>query len=250
MKKLKRVIPFIILFIAWFIKSRYSNPLFFPKPEKVFLSFIELLMNGQLLESSKASFLRITVATFLCAGVSLPLGLLVYRFKLVDDLITPLTNVMRYWPVTAFMPLLMAWFGIDEQMKIMFLFLAMIFYFLPSVILCIKDVSQDLIDTSLTMGMSNAHLILKVILPASLPGICQLFLLMYGIGWTYVIIAEVINANSGLGSMMHLAGNRGRTDLIFVGLFTILIISYVFDTLGKLIIKKAFKWKYANEVED
>lgn len=250
LKYIKRLIPLIILVAAWIIGSRYSNPLFLPRPEAVIKSFWELVLNGQLLEASKVSFMRITTATFICVAISLPVGLLVHQYKVVDNFISPLVGTMRYWPVTAFIPLLIMWFGIDENMKIMFLFLAMIFYFLPSVILCIKEVNQDFIDTALTMGMKNIQLMFRVLLPAALPSICQLFLLMYGIGWTYVIIAEVVNANSGLGHIMNLAAARGRTDLIFVALFTIVIISSIFDNVGNFIIKKAFKWKFTREVND
>lgn len=249
-KALKRLVPIFILIIVWIAASRFSNPLFLPKPETVMKSFWELLKNGQLLESARISFTRITIATLMCAAVSLPVGLLACQYRAVDDFITPLTGIMRYWPVTAFIPLLIMWFGIDEKMKIMFLFLAMIFYFLPSVILCIKEVSGDLVDTALTMGMNRFQLMRSVLLPAALPSISQLFLLMYGIGWTYVIIAEVVNANSGLGHIMNLAAARGRTDLIFVALFAILLISYVFDSAGNWMIKRIFKWKFANEVND
>lgn len=249
-KTLKGAVPLVILIIVWIFASRYTNPLFLPKPESVIKSFIILINNGQLLESSRISFMRITSATFMCAVLSIPLGLLVYQFKMVNSFVTPITSAMRYLPVTAFISLLILWFGIDEKMKIMFLFLAMIFYFLPSVILCMKDVSQDLIDTALTMGMNRFQVLFRVVLPASMPSICQLFLLMYGIGWTYVIIAEVVNANSGLGYMMNVSAARGRTDLIFVGLFTIMLISFIFDSLGNWIIKRAFKWKFSREVND
>lgn len=249
-KAVKRLIPILVLVIAWIAASRVTNPLFLPKPETVLRSFWELLKNGQLLESSRISFMRITLATLLCAAVSLPVGLLACQYRSVNDFVTPVTGIMRYWPVTAFIPLLIMWFGIDEKMKIMFLFLAMIFYFLPSVILCIREVSQDLVDTALTMGMNRLQLMWQLLLPASLPAICQLFLLMYGIGWTYVIIAEVVNANSGLGHIMNLAAARGRTDLIFVALFTILVISYVFDSAGNRIIKRAFRWKFAHEINE
>ncbi|MNM52362.1 putative aliphatic sulfonates transport permease protein SsuC [compost metagenome] len=97
------------------------------------------------------------------------------------------------------------------------------------------------------MGMSKLKVMIKVLLPASLPSICQSFLMMYGIGWTYIIIAEIINTNTGLGHLINIGSARGRTDLVFVGLITILVVSYLFDTICNLVIKKSFKWKFIRQ---
>lgn len=244
LKPLKRVLPILAILVLWSIASRFSNPLFLPKPEDVLETSIQFFQNGMLIGSLKSSFIRITTATMLAALISIPIGLLVANYKFFDDLITPVTGFMRFLPVTAFYPLLIMWIGIGETMKISFLFFATVFYFLPTVILSVKDVSTDLIDTARTMGLSKFKVMTKVLLPASLPSICQSFLMMYGIGWTYVIIAETINTNSGLGYLMNIGSARGRTDMVFMALIVVLIVSYIFDLLGNFAIKKGFKWKF------
>ena len=250
MSLLKKTVPVIVLFVLWGVASQYSSPLFLPEPSKVFDAFFALVGNGMLTEGLFASFTRITIATMLSAVISIPLGMMVANYKIADQMVTPLTSAMRFVPVTALYPMLMMWFGIGETMKIVFLFAATIFYFLPTVILCIKEVNSDLIDTAYTMGMSKLQVMLQVMLPAALPSIAQSFLMMYGIGWTYVIIAEVINSQVGLGHIMNVASARGRTDMVFVVVITIVTVSYLFDTFGKLAIKKMFKWKFAREVND
>lgn len=247
MKHLKRILPILLIVIAWAIGSKFSSPLFLPDPYKVLVSFGDLLKNGVLTESLQASFIRITIATLISAGISIPLGLLIVNYKVLDDLITPITGFMRFMPVTAFYPLLIMWVGIGETMKITFLVLATVFYFLPTVVLGLKEVNPDLIDTARTMGMSKFSVMLKVLFPASLPSICQSFLMMYGIGWTYIIIAEIINTNVGLGHLINIGSARGKTDFVFVALITILIASYIFDTIGNALIKKIFKWKFIRQ---
>lgn len=246
-KQIKRFIPILVVLILWFIGSNFTNPLFLPQPQKVVSSFISLFENGMWFESLYTSFFRITLATVMAALVSIPLGLLVANYKIIDDMITPVTGFMRFLPVTAFYPLLIMWVGIGETMKITFLFFATFFYFLPTVILSIKEVSADLIDTARTMGMSKVKVMTKVLLPASLPSISQSFLMMYGIGWTYVILAETTNTNVGLGHLIHIGSARGRTDLVFVALITIVIFSYLFDLLCNYLIRKSFKWKFLRE---
>ena len=250
MKKIiKSMLPILFVLLLWSIGSQFTLPLFLPKPTKVFNSFIELLNNGMLLNGLLYSFVRITAAMLLSAAISIPLGVFIVNNKLVDNIISPITNFMRYMPVTAFYPFLMMWVGIDEKMKITFLFVATFFYFLPSVVLSLKSISIDLVDTALTIGMSKTKVLFKVVLPYSLPNILQTFLMMYGIGWTYVVVAEQVNANYGLGHIINVSSARGRTDMVFVSLIVILVFSFIFDTYFQNLIKKSFKWKFARELD-
>lgn len=246
----KNLIIFTVVMVVWFLFSRKANPLFLPKPEAVMESFGILFQNGMLGKAIATSFTRITVATLLSAAVSIPIGLLIATYPWFDEVITSVTNLIRYIPVTIFYPLLIMWLGIGESMKVTFLFIATFFYFLPSVVLAVKETSSDLIDTGYTMGMNRWQVMFRILLPYSLPTICESFLLMYGIGWTYVIVVEVVNAQNGLGHIINLGQARGRTDLVFAGLITIVVISKVFDFIGSTVIRKCFVWKYAREVSE
>lgn len=247
MKILRIIFPIALIFIIWIIASIFISPVLLPSPINVFNTLIQMLMSGVLLKALAVSFTRITIGTFLAVIVSIPLGLIIINYKWVDFTISSLTGFMRYFPVTAFLTLLIMWIGIGEPLKIVFIFLVTFFYFLPAVILCLKEVNQDLIDTALTMGMSKFKVMYKVLLPAALPSICQNFLMMYALGWTYIIIAEAINAGAGLGFIMNIAGARGQIDIVFVVLIVILIVSIIFDSIGRFLIQKIFKWKFAGQ---
>ena len=110
--------------------------------------------------------------------VAIPLSLLIYGVKPIKETIMPVVSFLRYVPVTAFSPLLILWFGIGEQMKISFLFIATFVYLLPSILLCFNDVPQDLMDTGKTIGMTSWETIKEILLPASLPSIFSTFLMM------------------------------------------------------------------------
>jgi len=154
---------------------------------------------------------------------------------------------MRYLPVTAFYPLLIMWFGIDEMMKIAFLFLATFVYMMPSVILCLNEVNSDLIDTGITIGMNKFQTIYKIQLPASLPSILNSFIMMYGIGFTYIAVAETVNAKYGLGWIIQQSSSRGRTDMVFMAIIVIMILSVLFDSISKKLVKMIFKWRYIGD---
>lgn len=174
-----------------------------------------MLKNGQLFIAIKYSFMRITIATFLSGIISFPIALLIYNSKIANDFVSPIISIMRYIPVTAFYPLLIMWFGIDEIMKIVFLFIATFVYMMPSVILCLDEINTDLIDTGITIGMSKLQTIIMIQIPAILPSLLNSFIMMYGIGWTYIAVTETINAKYGLGFIIQQSSSRGKNGFSF-----------------------------------
>ena len=249
-KVLKTIILLVSLIILWSIVAEYSNPVFIPKPLTVLEDFVEVIKSGQLFNALKYSFLRITIATFISAAISIPVGIFIYNVKIARDFLYPIISAMRYIPVTAFYPLLIMWFGIDEIMKIAFLFIATFVYMMPSVMLALDEVNPDLIDTGLTIGMSKLQTITKIQIPATLPSLMNSFIMMYGIGWTYIAVAETVNAKYGLGFIIQQSSSRGRTDLVFMSIITIIIVSVLFDSIAKLLVKKIFKWRYINDCSE
>jgi len=245
--KLKTVFLFFAMFMAWYIVGQTSNQLFIPSVESVVEMLKKLWTAETLQKAASMSFYRITIATAASFLISVPLGLLVVTFKWVDDIIVPLTGAMRFLPVTAFSPLLILWLGIDEPMKIVFLFFAIFVYFLPTVILTLKSADKEVIEVALTSDISKAKLMRYVYLPYCAPALCKSFLMMYGIGWTYIVVAENINAVHGLGHLILIGSARGNTSMVFAGLVTIIFISVIFDVVGNLIIKNAFKWYFREE---
>ena len=95
--------------------------------------------------------------------------------------------------------------------------------------------------------MSKFQIITKVQIPAILPSLMNSFIMMYGIGWTYIAITETINAKYGLGFIIQQSSSRGRTDLVFMAIIMIMIISVLFDNLTKKLVKRIFKWRYLND---
>lgn len=240
----KRIILLIAIIGVWGIGSKYTNPIFVPSPLKVLEDFKILLLNGELFIAIKYSFMRVSVAALLSATISIPTALLIYNSKISKDLLSPIIGVMRYIPVTAFYPLLIMWFGIDEMMKVVFLFIAAFVYMMPSVILCLEEINPDLIDTGLTIGMNKFQTIYRIQIPASLPSILNSFVMMYGIGFTYIAVAETINAKYGLGWIIQQSSSRGKTDMVFMAIIVIMVISIIFDAVSKWLIRRIFRWRY------
>lgn len=221
------------------------DPRFVPPINDIWGSYLIMLKDGTLWTGFIYSFLRITAATCIAVSISLCLSMAIVLWSPVRFVVEPLTASFRFIPVTAMYPILILWTGIGETMKVTFISIALLFYFLPTILLQLQEVERNLVETALTLGASRFELVSKVIMPYMLPSMLATLGMMYGIGWTYVIIAEIVNAEYGLGHIMNLASNRGRLDVVFATLGVIIVFSFLFDTTWKLILRKVFPWSYA-----
>lgn len=245
--KLVTLITFICIIIIWYLLSLRVNHLFVPDPFDVLNNGITLLKTGQLQIALWYTFKRILIATCISGSISLVFGFLIYNFKFMRNTINPIVNLLRYVPITAFYPLLILWLGIGEEMKIAFYVIVTLVYMMPSVVLTLGEINTDLIETGYTLGMNKLQAIIMIQLPATLPSILNSFVITFGIGFTYCAVCETINAKYGVGYMIQQSSSRGRTDLVFLGIITIMIVSFVFDNVSKFAIRKIFKWRYLND---
>ena len=201
--------------------------------------FIEYDLWGAILVSSR----RIGIAFLLASAIALPLGVLMGSFEAINQIFEPVVSPLRYMPISAFIPLLILWFGIYEKQKIAFLFLGVFVYLLPVVVTAIQAVPEELVQTALTLGASKFQVIRTVLLPAALPEICDSFRVMNAISWTYVILAEAVNPEHGLGYMVELARTHQKASWSFAGLFVIGGIGLLTDSAIRLFWNVAFQWK-------
>ena len=246
-KAVEKIIWISAGIVIWHLGSMMTTPLFVPSPFAVINALCGLISSDQLFQGLIYSFSRITIAALISMALAVPMAMLVCMCKRAKQIVQPIVSAMRYIPVTAFSPLLILWFGIEETMKISFLFLATFVYLLPSTILCLEEVPKDLIDTGRSIGMRSHEIISEILLPAALPSIVNSFLMMYGIGWTYVAVVEAVNAKFGLGFIINVGAARGKTSVVFASILVIVVFSYLFDFIGHKIIRKVFRWRYLND---
>lgn len=242
----------LLLLACWCALTLGATPLvgelFLPSPVRVIQVTLRMILDGSLLDAITASATRIAIAFAAAALVAVPLGVVMGAFEPVERFLDSIMAPLRYMPISAFIPLLILWFGIDEGEKIAFLFLGVFVYLLPVVITAVRAVPEELLQTALTLGASRAQVIRTVIIPAALPDIFDSFRVMNAISWTYVILAEFVNARRGLGNLIQLAGNHLKTAEVFSGILVIGIIGLVTDALIRLVNSLLFPWREASNV--
>jgi NitT/TauT family transport system permease protein len=216
-----------------------------PSPLKVIAALGYLHREQTLVRSAVVSFLRITVAFFLAALVAIPLGIVMGTYPPVKAAIEPLSGPLRYLPVSAITGLFILLLGIGEEMKITFLFVGVVVYLLPIVIETVENVDQVFLDTASTLGAKPWQVVLKVIVPAAWPGVFEACRVIYGIGWTYVILAELINAKYGLGYLITISYRRGHIDWAYALVLVVLLLGVGTNELFRITAKHLFAWKEA-----
>lgn len=255
----------VLLLIFWIVLTSGSKPIvgggFLPKPADVLRVLLRDLIIGKpdvvdgqpvvvrvLLGAAAASTWRIVLSFFLAAAVALPLGIFMGAFEPLNRLIEPVMAPVRYMPISAFIPLTILWFGIEEKQKIAFLFLGVFVYLLPVVVSAIRAVPEELVQTARTLGAGRFQVIFTVLVPAAAPDIFDSFRVMNAISWTYVILAEFVNTKRGLGYQIQLAGNHLHIDEVFAGILIIGVIGLFSDALIRASAKLLFPWREGGHV--
>jgi NitT/TauT family transport system permease protein len=221
----------------------FAPPDFLPSPTEVVRGTLQLFIEYDLGLAIWVSTQRIVIAFFLAAAVALPLGVLMGSFEPINRLFEPIVAPLRYMPISAFIPLLILWFGIYESQKVAFLFLGVFVYLLPVVVTAIRTVPDELVQTSLTLGASRFQVVRTILVPASLPEIFDSFRVMNAISWTYVILAEAVNPGHGLGYMVELARTHQKASWSFACLLVIGGIGLLTDTLIRAVSGALFRWR-------
>lgn len=232
------------LLAAWFLLTRWDilPPFSLPNPVGVMGAFFRLWTEYDLLGNVFKSWWRIAQAFAFCVAIAIPLGLLMGSFRWVHDLVNPVAAPMRSMPITAFLPAFIALFGMDETMKVAFLWFGMFFYLLAVVVEEVNKVDDSLLETAWTLGAQRRH-ILWLLFRASFPPIFSSFRILYDIGWTYVILAEMVNSRKGVGYMVEAARKVLDFERVYAGIIAIGIAAFLFRFLLTSIEARLFPWR-------
>jgi NitT/TauT family transport system permease protein len=215
------------------IEDRMVSPLILASPWEVLREFPKLHTEQALVRNAATSFRRVSLGFFFATLLAVPLGLYMASFTRIAAFFRPLALVGAYVPIVVFIPLTLAWFGMSELQKIVFLFIACFVVLLPLVYKTVADVPTAYLDVARTKGATQWQQVSRVLFPIARADIWEHMRAVYGVGWGWIIMAEVVNAETGLGYMMSLAERRGHTASIFAIIAVIICIAVACDQVWK-----------------
>ncbi|MFC6356358.1 ABC transporter permease [Luethyella okanaganae] len=239
------VIAFAGLLGAWALLSALgvTNERFLPSPWQVALTGWEQITNGELAADLGASTYRILVGFVLATIMAVPLGALVGISIRVEAALQPLVDFVRYMPVVAFVPLTILWIGVGEEQKFLIIWLGTFFQQVLMVADAVRSVPRSLIDVGETLGLSNGRILSRIVLRAAAPRIWDALRITLGWAWTWIVLAELVAATTGLGYRIVIAQRFLQTDLIFAYLIVLGFLGLITDVLMRLAGRALFRYE-------
>jgi NitT/TauT family transport system permease protein len=234
----------LALAVAWSVLTYggFVNPLFLPTPSAIFSRAVELARTGVLWSDAATSFYRITVGFLISSAVAVPLGILMGTYKVAEAALEPTVDLIRYMPAVAFVPLTILWVGIGDGQKFLIIFIGTFFQQVLLVMDNVKRVPRDFINVGYTLGLKEGTILRKIVLPAAAPAIFDTLRVTLGWAWTYLVVAELVAASTGLGHRIMEAQRYFQTDTIMVGILVIGILGLITDFAFKFAHGRLFAW--------
>lgn len=235
---------FLVLLAFWAAATGlgFVSSFFLPSPMQVLRTGWQMYVSGGFLGDIVVSVYRVLGGYLLAAVIAVPLGLLMGTMSLFRSLLEPCLAFTRYMPATAFIPLLVLWLGIDDGQKFAVIFVGTFFTLTLMVMVSASSVPLAFVEAGIMLGANRRQLIGKVIWPASKPAIFNDLRIVLGWAWTYIVVAEIVAASSGIGYVILNASRFMDTATIFVGILSIGGIGLVSDLLFNFVGRRLFPY--------
>lgn len=233
---------FFICLWWWVTRAGLIDSLFLPSPSQIWLATLDLFVHKQFLSDIGVSVFRVFSAFTLAFVIAVPTALLMTEFAFVKRLLEPYIDFVRYLPVPALIPLTILFFGLGEGSKIALLFIGTFFQLILLVIDDIYTVPSRYLDLSFSLGFSRMR-VAALKLRAILPELYNNARITLGWAWTYLVIAELVAAQAGIGHVIKEAQRFSNTEKVYVAILTLGVIGLVIDQAFKKLYPVFFPYK-------
>ncbi|MBE9028145.1 ABC transporter permease [filamentous cyanobacterium LEGE 11480] len=222
--------------------TRAVPPLFLPTPTAVIQAGITMFVENNLWYDILVSCTRV-LGGFAVAGlIGVPMGIAMGTFSSMENLFAPVVGLVRYMPVTAFVPLIVIWAGLGEASKITIITLGVVLYNAIMVADAVKFIPNDMINVAYTLGGNRRDILQRVILPATFPSVLDTLRVNISGAWNFLVIAELVAAQNGLGVRIIQAQRFLQTEKVLFCIAVIGVIGLVLDYGLKWISQKLTPW--------
>ena len=235
---------FAVIGLTWFgvTATGLIGRLFLPSPAQVVSRLGELWASGDLVADMGISIYRISLGFFISTVVALPVGILIGSYRRWEAAIEPFVDFIRYMPVVAFVPLTILWAGTGDLQKLLIIFIGTFFQQVLLLMDNVKSVPRDFINLGRTLQMPEWRILQRIVLPSASPAIWDSMRISLGWAWTWLVVAELVAATSGLGYRITTAQRYFQTDLIFGYLLILGILGLMTDQAMKYAGRRLFRY--------
>lgn len=243
-----QIIGWVLLIFVWWLTSTmgWINSRILPNPVNVILSYGEMIKDPtyNLIHNTGYSVLINILGYIEAIVIAIPLGFIIGLFPAARSLMSKQIDSIRFLPLPAATGIFIALFGIYFGVKVHFLAFGIAVYLIPVVVQRIDEIDKIHKQTIWTLGANRWQQIRHLYLPSVLSRVSDDIRVLVAISWTYVVVAEMINNQGGLGGMTFPIQKASRSDMLYAILLEIIFIGYLSDKFFKGIDKLSFKHKY------
>ncbi|QLE44619.1 ABC transporter permease [Nostoc sp. C052] len=218
-------------------------PQILPSPTDILAAFAELIRLGDLQEALPTSLSRSLTGLAIGGTIGLGLGLFAGLWRIGEEIFDAPLQMLRTIPFIALVPLFITWFGIDETAKIIVITVATIFPIYLNTYAGVRGVDPKLLEAATVFGLSRQETVRYVILPTALPSILVGLRFSAGTSLLALVVAEQINARSGIGYILNNANANQRADIIIAGIIVYAALGITNDVVMRLIERLALPWR-------
>ena len=247
------LLPFVIAGVWWVWVTSGGEPEFrrlaptiLPSPQEVVGQAQTLVVTGHLFENILVSLTRVLTGFAIAAVLAVPLGIMMGASGRINATFNLLMTILSYLPVPAIVPLTMAWWGSGEQQKIGFLALVTFAGLLPQVVRAVAGVDHKYVLSAYSQGATARQVIGRVLVPIAMPDLVSALRMCLGIGWTYILLVEVIKAGEGLGGVGNLImvyHRLGHMPEVYLTVAAIIMVGAAMDRTCQVLQRYSFPWR-------
>jgi NitT/TauT family transport system permease protein len=206
-------------------------------------------MNGKLIENLAMSLWTLVAGFLLAVALGIIIGVLMGRFRQVEHFLDLYINALMSAPMTAFVPLLIMWFGLGVQSRIAVVFLFAFFVIVINTMTGVKQVDRIFVEMARSFGAKELEVFFKVVLPAAMPAIMAGVSIGMGRAVKGMVTAEMLLTLTGVGGMIMQYGSAFATDALFAVILTILMVAMIAMQLVKIVDRRLTGWKAEIAIE-
>ena len=235
-----------VLLVMWemAVATGTISSLSVPRMSEILATWWRLTLSGELLRELGDSLWRMFVGYFFGVSLGVLLGLLMGYFRLFYNLLEPITEVLRPIPSPAYLPIVILFLGIDDEMKIFMIAFASLFPVLINTYSGVRSVDPIQLQTARTFGVAGRKLVWQVVLPAASPYIFTGMRVSLAVALIVMVISEMVAASSGIGYFILSAQRGFKIREMFAGVLTLAVVGYVLNRLFVAIENRVLAWHY------
>jgi sulfonate transport system permease protein len=234
-----------LLLLGWVIGAwaNWIDPRVLPAPWTVAQTFWQLASDGRLESNFATSAVRAGEGLGFGTAAGVVVALLSGLTRTGEYLLDGLVQIKRAVPVLALIPLLVMWLGIDEPMKVAIIAISVFIPIYMQLHFALRGIEARYIELACVLRLNYLQFLRWIVLPGALAGFLLGLRLAVAAAWIALVVVEQINATSGIGYMISLAGTYGQTDVIIAGLVVYAILGLTAEVLVRLLAKALLPWQ-------